>query len=83
MSTRDVKCGVPRLEVFSHREKVLGMETPIGWTVHGFLNSININPTEIRPEFFIIRCVIVNNMLVGPDNMLIGPDGGKKGQWLE
>ena len=29
-----------------------------------------------------VRSVIVNNMLVGPDNMLISPDGWKRGQWL-
>ena len=46
------------------------------WTVS------TLSQTKIRPEFFIVRGVIVINMMVGPDNMLIGPDSWKRGPWL-
>ena len=71
----DVECWIPRLEVFSHRESIGNGGSPLGTLFHGFLDSINIDQTKIRPEVFIVRGVIVDNMLVGPNNMLIGPDG--------
>ena len=83
MSSRDVKGWISRLEVLSHRESVGNGDSALGRLFHGFLQSINIVPTKIRPELSIVRGVTVDNMLVGPDNMLVGPDGGKGGQSLE
>ena len=71
----DVKCWIPRFEVLSHRESIGNGGSPLGTLFHRFLDSINIDQTKIRPEVFIVRGVIVDNMLVGPNNMLIGPDG--------
>ena len=68
--------------MLSHSKSIENGDSLLGRLFHGFLDSINIDPTKIRPEVFIVRGVIVNNMLVGPDNMLIGPDGWKRGQWL-
>ena len=75
MSPRNVKGRIPRLKVLFHRECIGYGCSPLGGLFHGFVNSINIDPTKIRPEFFIVRGVIIDNMLVGPDNMLVGPDG--------
>ena len=82
MSSRDVKGWIPRLELFPHRESIGNGDSPLGRLFHGSLDSINIDLTKIRPGFFIVRGVIVNNMLVGPDYMLISPDSWKRGQWL-
>ena len=76
MSPRNVKGWIPRLKVVFHREGIWYGDSPLGGLFHGFLNSINIDQTKIRPEFFIIvRGVIIDNMLVGPNNMLFGHDG--------
>ena len=75
MSSRNVKCWISRLEVLSHSEGIGNGESPLGRLIHGFLDSINIDPTKIRPELFIVRGVSIDKMLVGPDNTLIGPDG--------
>ena len=82
MSPRNVKGWIPRLKVPFHRESIGYGDSPLVGLFDGFLKSIHIYPTKIRPEVFIIMCVIANNMLDGPDNMLIGSDGGKRGQWL-
>ena len=76
MSSRDVKCSIP---VVSHKESIGNGDSPLGGLFNSFLNSINTDPTKIRPENFIVRCVIVNNMLVGPNNMVLSPDGWKIG----
>ena len=66
---------IPRFKVLFHREGIGYGGSPLGGLFHGFLNSVNIDATKIRSELFIVRAVIVDNMLVGPDNMLVGPDG--------
>ena len=75
MSSRDVKCWLPRLKVLFHRESIGNGDFPLDRLFNSFLNSIDIDPTIIRLEVFIVRCIIVNNILSGPNNMLIGPDG--------
>ena len=64
-----------RVMVHFHGKGIGYGDSPLGGLFHGFLNSINIDPNKIRPEFFIVRGVIIDNMLVGPDNMLVRPDG--------
>ena len=75
MSPRSVKCWIPRFNVLFHKECIGYGDSPLGGLLHGFLNSINIGPTKIKPELFIVRGVIIDNMLVGPNNMLVGPNG--------
>ena len=55
-----------------HRECTGYGDSPLGGLLHGFLDSINIDPTRIMPKLFIVRGVIVDNMLVRPNNMLVG-----------
>ena len=66
---------IPRHKVLFHREGIGYGDSPLSGLFHGFPNSINIDPTKIRPEYFIVWDVIVDNLLVGPENMLIGLDG--------
>ena len=82
MMPRDGKCWVSRLEVPLHWKCVGNGNSPLGGLFNGFLNSVNIDPTKIWPEGFIIRGVFVNIMFVGPKNMLIGPNGRKRGHLL-
>ena len=69
------------LKVRFQQEGMGNGDSSLGGLCHSFLDSINIDPTKIKSEFFIVRGVIVDNMLVGPDNMLVGPDGRTRGQW--
>ena len=55
-------------------------DSPLGRLFHGFLNSIHIQPTKIRPEFFIVRGLRTDIMLVGPKNMLVGHEGRTGGE---
>ena len=75
MSPRNDNGWIPRLEVLSHREGIGYGDSRLGELLHSFLNSINIDPAKIRPEVFIVRGVIIDNMLVEPNNMLVGPNG--------
>ena len=52
----------------------------MGRLFHGCLNSIHIDPTKIRPEFFIVRGLMTDIMLVGPKNVLVGHEGRTWGQ---
>ena len=63
------------LRWFFHRECIGYGDSPFGGLFHGILNSIKIDPTKIKPEFFIVRGVIIDNMLVGPNDMLVNPNG--------
>ena len=66
MSPGDVKCLVSRLEVPLHMKCVGTRDSLLSGLFTDFQNRINIDPTKLRPEFFIIRSIIVNNMFVGP-----------------
>ena len=81
MSPRNIKCWIHRFQVPFHRECIGYGDSPLGGLFHGFLNSINIDPTKTRPELFIVRGVIIDSILVRPNNMLVGPMGLSRGQW--
>ena len=66
MSSRDGKCWVLRPEVPFPRKSVGNGDSPLGGQLNSFLDSISIDQTKIKPEFFIIRFVIVDNMFVCP-----------------
>ena len=63
MSPRNVEGWIPRYKVIFHREGIRYRDSPLGGLFDGFLNSINIDPTKIRPEFFIVRGVIIDRIL--------------------
>ena len=73
-------CWVPRFKVPFHTECIGYGDSPLGRLFHSFLDSIHIDPTKIRHEFFIVRGFIINSILVGPNNMLVHHDGGTWGQ---
>ena len=52
----------------------------MGRLFHGFLDSVHIDPTKVRPEFLIVRCLMIDNMLVGCKFMLVGHEGRTWGQ---
>ena len=59
MSPRNVKGWIPRFKALFHREGIGYGVSPLGGLFHGFLNSINIDPIKMRPEVFIVRCIII------------------------